>query len=98
MNVYEAKFSGSTSTVVQLDFCACNATSCPHWQEYRFNIRSTVYVNEEPPPKPRPWIVERVPVVPRFKPMGALPWRPLQQRARDGTLVRHKTGGLWRNA
>ena len=25
-------------------------------------------------------------------------WRPLQQRARDGTAVRHKTGGLQRLA
>lgn len=25
-------------------------------------------------------------------------WRPLQQRPRDGTVVRHKTGGLRRVA
>lgn len=23
-------------------------------------------------------------------------WRPLQQRPRDGTIIRHKTGGLQR--
>ena len=25
-----------------------------------------------------------------------LPWRPTKQRARDGTVVRHRTGGLKR--
>jgi hypothetical protein len=74
--------------------CNCNVTGCPH--SYTFRVSYTVEPVNEELPHPRPWIVERVPVIPRFQSNDAMPWRPTRQRAREGTIVRHKTGGLWK--
>ncbi len=41
------------------------------------------------------WENGRAPVEPRYVDKHRA-WRPIQQRPRDGTVVRHKTGGLRR--
>lgn len=80
--LYTANYSDSTNA--HSSACCCNTTACPHWQEYRLVASQAVDADRLPPPKPRPWIAERVAVVPRFKGLGVPPWRPRQQRARDG--------------
>jgi hypothetical protein len=39
------------------------------------------------------WVPGRAPVVPKYIDKSRA-YRPTQQRARDGTHVRHRTGGL----
>lgn len=81
--LYQQLEKTATNTVaVTVDVCDCNATSCPHWERHRIRIWTSI--EAEAPPKPRPWIMEQIPVVPRLKKLGVAPWRPRQQRARDG--------------
>lgn len=81
---YRADQPPTTGNIfLSIPVCDCNMTSCPHWQDYRGSY--TVSAAEvEPPPRPRPWIVEQTPLVPAPKALHLAPWRPRQQRARDG--------------
>jgi len=81
---YDTATTTSTPTVVYT--CACNVTSCGHHAVVQVlvrSVRSAAAEGDKPPP-PRPWIQKRVPVVPSFRNPSLPPWRPRQQRARDG--------------
>lgn len=75
----------ASNYVFTVPVCDCNVTGCQHWtQAFRFQASYSVAAFDgEPPPRPRPWVTRRA-VVLRYKDTGLPPWRPRQQRARDG--------------
>lgn len=86
--MYQA-YSATTADNFIRHGCPCNLTSCPHvesCQNYRYTVTvksAPPVIDEDAPRDPYPW-ERQAAVIPKFRKLSLPPWRPRQQRARDG--------------